>query len=834
MPRPFDKLRVAPSAVEGRAAVEGQSNRPDAPLVAASRALNEGRYDEVDALLKGQPASDPLAATLRARALSERGRYADALTFLERPAADAPTSDAALELGFLQFRTGRRAEAEKTLAPILLAGQTATTAAALTRTARALHLLGESRPANDYFLEAARLAPKDPAVQLAFGELFLTGHDRENAAKSFQDALSADGTFAAAYLGLARALAEDDGAAARKAAERALQINPSFTAAQLFMAELAMDDGKRADARSWIDKALAVNPNDPDAFALLAALAVLEGRQAEFNEAVKQALAVNPLFGEVYRIAGLHAARNYRFEEAAALARRAIGVDKDNTRAYADLGMHLLRTGDEETARQALEHAFRADPFDMVTFNLLEMLDKLDKFTTMREGSITVKLDPAEAPIMREYVMPLAQEALKTLSARYQFTPRGPILVEVFPKHDDFAVRNVGLMGMIGALGACFGRVVTMDSPRARPPGDFNWGATLWHELAHVITLQMSGQRVPRWLTEGISVFEEKRARPEWGREMDVVFAQALDRGGILSLRDLNSGFTNPQTISLAYYEASLLVEHLIASFGEPALHKLLYSFRDGRETEEAIKQVYGVSLDQLQTTFSQFLEKTFAATRAALRVPDGLALGSATLEELKQAAATHPGSFPVQLSLGFALRKSGDAEGAIRAFEKAIQLVPRAVGEENAYRQIFDIAREKGDTAKAVSALEGLLAVDHTDVQSARDLAAIVDADADPVRARLAYDRVVAIDPFDAGAHVALGRLAFKQQEFPAAVREFRAALAGGTVDLAEVHCDLSESYLKNGDAAQAKREAVRALEIAPTYERAQELLLQAMEGRR
>ena len=47
------------------------------------------------------------------------------------------------------------------------------------------------------------------------------------------------------------------------------------------------------------------------------------------------------------------------------------------------------------------------------------------------------------------------------------------------------------------ALGACFGRVVTLDSPRARPPGDFSWGETLWHEMAHVITLQLSRQRVP-------------------------------------------------------------------------------------------------------------------------------------------------------------------------------------------------------------------------------------------------------------------------------------------------------------------------------------------------
>ena len=125
--------------------------------------------------------------------------------------------------------------------------------------------------------------------------------------------------------------------------------------------------------------------------------------------------------------------------------------------------------------------------------------------------------------------MPLARDALSTLGARYGLTPKGPILIEIFPRHDDFAVRNLGLPGMIGALGACFGRVVTLDSPRARPPGSFNWQATLWHELTHVVTLQLSKQRVPRWLTEGISEYEEQRARPEWGRQMQVQFAEALD-----------------------------------------------------------------------------------------------------------------------------------------------------------------------------------------------------------------------------------------------------------------------------------------------------------------
>src|SRR5204862_7976724 len=192
----------------------------------------------------------------------------------------------------------------------------------------------------------------------------------------------------------------------------------------------------------------------------------------------------------------------------------------------------------------------------------------LDKFATVRDGDLVFRLSKDEAPVLTEQAVALAHQALTTLAARYEFTPRGPILIEIFPRHDDFAVRNVGLPGMIGALGACFGRVVTLDSPKARPPGQFNWGATLWHEMAHVITLQMSNQRVPRWLTEGISVWEEKRARPEWGREMEMTFAQALEQGKVLSLKDLNSGFSDPRTINLAYYEASLLVAHLVATYG--------------------------------------------------------------------------------------------------------------------------------------------------------------------------------------------------------------------------------------------------------------------------
>ena len=185
-------------------------------------------------------------------------------------------------------------------------------------------------------------------------------------------------------------------------------------------------------------------------------------------------------------------------------------------------------------------------------------------------------------------------EALKALSSRYKFTPQGPILIEIFPSHDDFAVRNLGLPGMIGALGACFGRVVTMDSPKVRPPGRSRGSRRCGTSSRTSSPCRCPTSAIPRWLTEGISVFEEARARPEWGRDMEVPFARALQRGEILKLKDLNAGFTRPETISLAYYEASLLVDHIVATHGEPALHTLVRSYGDGIEGDAGDRQGAG------------------------------------------------------------------------------------------------------------------------------------------------------------------------------------------------------------------------------------------------
>jgi tetratricopeptide (TPR) repeat protein len=797
---------------------------------AAEAALRSGQYEQVESVAAAHPTDEALAV-LAARAAIARGAYDKAESLLQARAFESPTSDAALELGLLQQYLGKRGEARRTLQLLLLGESRGTSGRDYARAAQAARALGRFEEANNFFREAIAQAPNDPVINSAWGDLFLEKHNRKDASRSFQAALKADADYGPAQLGMARAVADENPPAATRFANRALELNPSDVGAHLLLAELAIDEDRRDDARAAIERARAINPNSLEAISLEAAVAYVEGRDEDHKSAVAAALKLNPLYGEIHRVVGSVTARYYRFDEAAEQVRRAIALDREHARAHADLGAHLMRTGDERNARRALELAFRADPYDVVTYNLLGLLDTLDAFETVRDGDLVFRLHTDEAGVMREYAPALARQAIDTLAKRWQFTPKGPILIEIFPRHDDFAVRNVGLPGMIGALGACFGRVVTMDSPKARPPGTFNWGATLWHEMAHVITLQLSNQRIPRWLTEGISVFEEKRARPEWGREMEIAFARALDRGEVLKLEALNAGFQNPQTISLAYYEASLLVEHIVEAHGEPALRSLVQSFAGGIDTRAAIQQVLSLELDTLQQSFDKFVDERFRGLRAALAAPEGLE-PDLPADRVRAIASQHPESFAAQMALGQALR-STDAAGAIEAFERASALLPMATGPESPQAQIVEVAMKLGDKARAARALEALTTQDHTDVESARQLVGLLDPKTDRDRLREALRKVVAVDPFDAAAHTMLGRMAIEDGQAPEAVRAFRVALAAGAIDRAAAHADLAEGLFLTGARDEARKQALAALEVAPTYTRAQDLLLKLVEGR-
>jgi len=337
---------------------------------------------------------------------------------------------------------------------------------------------------------------------------------------------------------------------------------------------------------------------------------------------------------------------------------------------------------------------------------------------------------------------------------------------------------------------------------------------------------------VPRWLTEGISEFEQKRARPEWARQMDLEFAAMMNEDKVIKLRDLNAAFTDPRKISIAYFQGSIVVDYLFETYGQPGVNKLLREFGKGLDSDAALKSALDTDFDRMQPGFDQMLERRFNF-RKALEGGDTATLSKKPVEELKTIAAAQPRSFGVQMALGRALAKAGDSDGAMRAFEAAAALIPLSAAPHG---ELAHLALEKKDRARAIAELQAVVATDFDNVQAARDVASLMREAGvtDVARVRSVNERIVAIDPFDNDAHTVLGRLAMQRNDAEIATREFTVALALNPVDKAAAHTDLAESYFKVGRKDDAKKQTLAALEIAPTYGRAQDLLLAIVEPRK
>src|SRR5204862_1346571 len=163
--------------------------------------------------------------------------------------------------------------------------------------------------------------------------------------------------------------------------------------------------------------------------------------------------------------------------------------------------------------------------------------------------------------------------------------------------------------------------------------------------------------------------FEEKRGRPEWARGQDVEFATLLNRGETIKLRELNGAF-HPPTISLAYFEAALLVEHMVATYGDEGVARLVRAYAQGIDTDAALTSALDTDFDKLQASFNQFNDKMFGTIARALKAgAKDEELQAMPLTALRAFAAANPESFAGQVTLGRALLKEHQIDEAQQAF---------------------------------------------------------------------------------------------------------------------------------------------------------------------
>jgi tetratricopeptide (TPR) repeat protein len=402
----------------------------------------------------------------------------------------------------------------------------------------------------------------------------------------------------------------------------------------------------------------------------------------------------------------------------------------------------------------------------------------------------------------------------------------------LFPDHEDFAVRTLGLPGL-GALGASFGPVVAMDSPAARPTGEFHWGSTLWHELGHVITLGMTNNRVPRWFTEGLSVYEEGHARPGWGDPFDLGLIQALQKHGLVPIEKLDGVFVHPEypnQVVFAYFQSGMICDFIVDRYGFPKILAMLRAYGDGEDDAGAIQAALGLSLTEFDNAFREYARGKTYGFGSAIKFERE---SSEEAEESDSSGGvridpTTQGDFVTSLRLANELRDKNQTDAALAAAEKAKQLFPPYVSEGNPYELLAGIYEQRGQEEKAAAELMEWRLQRGRNPDTFKKLADLLDQLGRRQEAIETLEEALQVSMYDIAIHQKLAEWSLDAGKTQEAVQEFRAVLALDPPDKAEAHYRLATAYQKLADPPSARREVLQALEIAPGYRPAQQLLLE------
>ncbi|MEM1226159.1 MAG: tetratricopeptide repeat protein [Planctomycetota bacterium] len=681
-----------------------------------------------------------------------------------------------------------------------------------------------------------RVRDRDPDfldAYIATAELAISKGDFAVAAETLEAAAQLDQADPRIDYLLSRALADSDPSMSAAALRRALSRNPRHAQSLRQLAENAIDAERYNEAEALLRDVLQTNLHDAESWALLAVISHLRGRFG--NEAFRRAAALstwstNPRVD--YRIGEL-LSRKYRFAEGARSQQRALDFQPDYAPAQFQLSQDFLRLGDTDIGWQLAESVGEEDPYNVVAYNLLTLRDRMRQYTRRTRDNITVVMAGDEANVFGESVLDLLCEAKRALATKYQVDLEDPIFVEIFARQDDFAIRTFGLPGGAGYLGVCFGNVITANSPSSQGERPSNWQSVLWHEFCHAVTLTKTNNRMPRWLSEGISVYEERQRDRSWGEVMTPRYRQMLMGDDLTAISDLSGSFLRPKSsthLMLAYYQSSLAVEFLIERHGFDALLNVLDDLGAGLPITDALARHTGSPI-RLDREFVDYVTERAESFGPAVQWPsedDAISVPSADdLDGLRGFVRFHPTNYDGLTRLAAALMngKQWDEAADVLARLRLLEVMP---GRRDGWlEKLADVHRRRQDQAAERSVLGQIVQLSPDPLPSLLRLIELDQQDQDWSSVHRWAKNGLAINPMRSDLHRHFAIASQHIGNHDDAVSGWRGVLALDPVDVAGVRYELAAAYARADQNELARRSVLEALADAPRYRDAHRLLL-------
>ena len=689
-----------------------------------------------------------------------------------------------------------------------------------------------------FYDRALKLHPLHRDALLFSGELALAKQDFALAADTFQSAAKKYPDDADLQFGVAKSLDRSEPPLAAHALTLCLKSNHRHIGALLYQAENAIDAEQYDDATEKLDKVIAVNPKHPAVWAYRSIIAGLKNDQRhaiEYRAAALSTWKENPL---VDHLIGRKLSQKYRFTEGAAHQQQALAFDEAYLPARVQLAQDFLRLGKEDEGWKLGEAAAKADAYDVHVFNLMQLRDALAKYTTLEDDSFIVRMEAKEAAIYGQAVLDLLKRAKEKLCAKYGLELKDRITVEIFPEPNDFAVRTFGMPGAAGYLGVCFGKVITANSPASQKDHPSNWQAVLWHEFCHVVTLEKTHNRMPRWLSEGISVYEERQAHPTWGQRLTAKSRTRILNGLTTPIRELSGAFLRPESpadLNFAYFQSSLVVEYFIEKYGIDALKKVLDDLATGLPIDPALER-HLASLDQLDEEFREYaaqMAREFAPNLDWEKYDLSAIRDDDDPDRLVRWVADHPTSLQGLTVLAVQHIEKREFAEAKKPLTKLIELYPEQVGDDCPYELLAAIHKELREVADERRVLEQYATRTDSAVPSLLRLVELQSTPIDWPAARETVRQLLAINPLLPQTQRARATIAEQLNDPAEALSALEAMLLMEPDDPAELHYRLAKLLHQQADP-RAKSHVLQALEAAPRYRDAQKLLLKIVREKK
>lgn len=202
-----------------------------------------------------------------------------------------------------------------------------------------------------------------------------------------------------------------------------------------------------------------------------------------------------------------------------------------------------------------------------------------------------------------------ANLALDTLETDVGVTIENPIKIFIYANHSDLlgAISTSAQEWTGGQAFTRYGVVLIGIAPT-----QLEWGLNaMTHEMTHLVIHQATENPfgdLPRWLDEGIAVYNENQ--DELDDDFRPIFERAVQNDELMTLRSLSSPFpADPLEANLAYGQSGAMVKFMIDHYGSDKMSELLTIFSEGALYDEALEQALGIDTDGLDNEFRASLE---------------------------------------------------------------------------------------------------------------------------------------------------------------------------------------------------------------------------------